>query len=574
MSKKISIIKEKKSFIVTSIALVIAIVIGLFLFLPRQDQEKQIDRKYNFIGEELIIEEEIVRPEKPLAMLEDRSLVRVLGEPDIFWIQNEKRYLVLGAEIIALMRTLPGWEKIHEIPSRQVLEKIPQAPNFIAPDYNSDNILIRMAKTDHIFLIQEGKRIHLTQEKFRARNYNLNDVIEVTPTLIKKLPFAPPIKYLNLQEAATKEKIKLIGSGKYFEDGIVLKSGPHEKTIAINIKKGDVLLSKVEKQPLVVTQNFEIFVPKGEKITLEGVWVACIDRFKDWPSQGEILDVAPNLRDWGTKSATLLLDLIEVIDKKGFNRENFAQAAIWRITDQEPVDEEAKSLLIKAGINPEIKTIFPRLSNPDPPLKTTFVIPPELSLLSLVAKHIENCPKDEKKADKIICRQEMELATKIYLKQEIFPGTIDQIIDSKIIALLLPFYLDQKPIDQSPILLTQNEINKATSNLVKSLRQRGVKIPSFQIKEFRITPYHIIEQETATFKAIGRGIKDIRIKIFDVREKKVFQSERMFGNLFDWHLRDNQGKLLPNGFYSYKIEVRGFEQESYESPRQQLIIRL
>lgn len=543
----------------------------LFFIIPKKEKEEEREKIPFF--EEQLYREETIYPQELSTLPRDQTLVKEKGKNEIFWFQNKKLYLILNSQIIELMRDIKGWQKINEfLPN--TLKNYSRGPDFIAPDSRSDGLLIKMEGTDYVFLMEKGKRVYLLPEVLTTKGYDLKDVIVVSTKIIKILPPASPIEHLSLQEAVKRGEIELIGSGQYFEKGVVFIAGPYEENTAINIEKGDVLLSKAGKQSLVVTQDFEVFVPKGEKITLQGLWVACIDRFKAWPSAGEKLDVTLNLKDWKLKSAQELFELIKLIDQKGINREKFSQEAIWKITDNQPVSERAKALLEEAGIDPETKFYFLHLSNPNPLSQTQFVLPPELSLIGLVANYIANCPKGEKEEDKIICREEIEFATKVYLKKEIFPGTIDQKIDAKVLNFLLSFYLSQRPIDQDTSFFTQAEINQIALELVESLKKKGLIIPKLKIKEFKLIPGRVVTQEKVIFNVEGEGIQDIKVKIFTLQGKQIFESERIFGNLFEWKVKDNEGNLLPNGFYSYIIEARGFEGEIFQTPKRQIVIQL
>lgn len=564
--------KKQKILLIISFILILFIAGGLSFFLfrpkPQKEQKKEIP-----LFEEELWHEETVYPEEKATSPQDKSLVRERGKTKIFWLQNKKIYPLVGKEIIALMRGITGWDKIREVPPES-LKDFQQGPDFIAPEPRSEGILIKMKDTEYIFQINgQGKREYLTKQDFAKKELDPKDIITVSTKIIKMLPPAPPIDHLSLQEAVKRGGIELIGSGKYFQKGVLFLAGPYEENTAINIEKGDVLLSKSNKQSLIVTQDFEVFVPKGERITLEGLWVACIDRFKNWPVKGEKLDVTLNIKDWKLKSAAQLAELIKIIDKKGINREQFAQEAIWKITDNQPVGEKARALLEEAGINPDLKTTFLHLANPNAKPGTNFVLPPELSLLGLVANYYKDCPP-EKEADKIICQKEMKLAFEVYLKDEVFPGTVGQKIDSKILSLLLSFYLTQKSIDETLSPLSQEEINQAAETLLKQLKKEYFPFPKFKVEKVSILTGHIAEQESITFAAKGQGIKAIEVKVFNLKGEKVFESGKVFGNLFEWHLRDNQGNLLPNGFYSYQIKAEGFEKGSFESGKRQLIIRL
>lgn len=564
----------RRKRIIVTIFIFLAIALGIFLgFYFRPKKEKTFPLEIPLIEEELL-REETIYPEEDHSSIYNKSLVRERGQAEVFWLQNKKRYLVLNREIIELMKGITGWDQIREVPPK-TLTKFSPGPLFVASDSRSSGLLIKMKNTEFVFQMnQEGKREYLSKEEFENRKYDPEDIIIVSTKIIKMLPPAPPVDHLSIQEAVKRGKIEIIGSGKYFEEGVVFLAGPYEENTAINIEKGDILLSKENRQSLVVTQDFEVFIPKGEKITLPGLWVACIDRFKAWPRKNDKFDVTLNLKDWNLKSALELFELIKIIDKKGINKEKFAQAAIWKITDNQPVDDKGRELLEEAGINPNLETTFFHLSNPNPLPGTNFVLPPELTILGLVASSIRNCPP-EKRANKVICQEEIELAFETYLKKEIFPGSLSQKIDSKTLSLLISFYFSQTPIDENLTPVTQEEINQTAEILSQLLKQKGFTFPKFEVKEIKVLPSSVAEQENITFFVEGKGIKDIKLQIFDLKGEKVFESQRIFGDLFEWHLRDNAGELLPNGFYSYQMEIRGFkETESLKIQKRQLIIRL
>ncbi len=565
---------KKKLLIILTVVLALAVLTGVFFIINRKDLEEQDRRVPDIVpdirdpGEEIIVHPK----DNDIFLQYDRSLVRELGSEEIFWFQNKRFYLILRPKIIDLMVGIEGWDKIETVPPR-ALEGFSRGPDFIAPGSESDDILIRKRGTDFIFLMEDGQRTYLRPKEFEGRGYALENVIEVDARIIKKLPPSEDIDHLSLRQAIERGNIQLIGSGEYFEEGVVFIAGPYKKDTAINIEKGDVLLSKEGKQSLVVTQDFEVFVPKDEEITLRGLWVACIDRFKDWPSADDVLDVTLNIKDWGMASAFQLYELIKIIDEKEIHREQFAQDAIWKITDNIKVGPESRGLLRRIDVDPEVRVFFPRLSNPAPPPTTRFIISPEISLPGRVANHIPNCPPG-RMADKIICREEIEVAFEAYLLAEDFPGAADQKVDSKVLVSLISFYLSGKAIDADLVPLSQEVINSAAEVLIAYFEKKRFEFPKFEIEKFELFPAHIVEQKTLIFRVRGRGVKDIKVKVLNLRGEQVFESERIFGKQFEWHLHDNRGKSLPNGFYFYVIEARDFEEEIYESPKGQFIIRL
>jgi hypothetical protein len=67
----------------------------------------------------------------------------------------------------------------------------------------------------------------------------------------------------------------------------------------VEVSPGDVLINKNPSlQNMVVTRSEYIFVPPGETTTLNGIYAACLDRFKGEPTSSNGFDLAPSLSEW------------------------------------------------------------------------------------------------------------------------------------------------------------------------------------------------------------------------------------------------------------------------------------
>jgi len=58
------------------------------------------------------------------------------------------------------------------------------------------------------------------------------------------------------------------------------------------------------------------------------------------------------------------------------------------------------------------------------------------------------------------------------------------------------------------------------------------------------------------FAALDPGIDSIRVRIFNLAGRAIFDSGLVRGTTFDWHLLDSSGEPVANGVYLYLVEVR------------------
>jgi hypothetical protein len=558
--------------LITILTLLIAILIGVGLFYLKFQKEKtnEIENPDNVVEENFENPENYTPPE-PSKFTKDLVLVKTEENSEIYWIQNQKKYPILDQKIIKLMQGIKGWDSILKV-NQKDLAQLQKGPEFIAANQKSDGILLKPPHQEFSFIIKNGKRHYLEKEKLEA-NYDIKDVIVVSPRILKLIPPDAEINHISLQEAAKIKKIQIFSSGQFFENVAKISMGPFEQNTAVNFEIGDVLLSKSGKQSLILTQANEIFVPQGEKIILETLLGACIDRFKKWPEKNEILDVVPNLKDWQIKSGSFLLDLLKKIDEKNVHKENFAQEAIWWLTDgQKPKEKSSLELLKEAGIDIEKPINFIHLSNPRPQKNTSFVLAPEISLPGLIANYFEKCPENKINSAKIICLEEIEFATQLYLQNKNFPQS-DLLINAKTLSYLIAFYLTQKPIDEPLPLVAENQIKETAFKIIESLKNKNISLPNLNVAEIRILPDRTLNQDFAVIEVLGQGIKSIKATIKNVEKVEVLETPEVFGNLLEITLKDKKNDPLKPGFYFFTVKIWGLKGEFFESDPNPFVIQ-
>lgn len=189
---------------------------------------------------------------------------------------------------------------------------------------------------------------------------------------------------VSLVDAASSGMVRLVSLGGYLGNSVqVIASGDLDRDLILQVKHGDVLLNKDNlDQNMVVTRDVDITLRAGE--TTDGIWTLCLDWNKGNPKLGQILDVAPPLSDWPSEHADLLVRLLEQIDKYDLWSVQYAQKAVWNITDNRSIVDSiiggiAPELLHRAKVRPNVYRVFPHPSNPlSEEDGTGFVVPPEL----------------------------------------------------------------------------------------------------------------------------------------------------------------------------------------------------
>ncbi len=180
--------------------------------------------------------------------------------------------------------------------------------------------------------------------------------------------------------------ITLISRGGYFGNRVsVLSNGSNTQDYILEVRKGDVLLTKTsEDQNMVISRDLDVYLLANQEVRSEGMWTFCLDWRLSAPSAGTYLDIAPSLTEWSCDEAQQLLSLLDEIDAKEVWDSPYAQNAIWNITDDYRIYDTmigglAPWLLRKAGVDIMARSEFPHLTNPAAHLpETSFILPLEL----------------------------------------------------------------------------------------------------------------------------------------------------------------------------------------------------
>jgi hypothetical protein len=201
-------------------------------------------------------------------------------------------------------------------------------------------------------------------------------LIIVGVSLLAGVQAQSPEKEISLQEAVDKGFVELGSKGCFFGDCVsFIATGRADNTYIIRVRAGDVILNKAgDEQNLVVTKttlptDVDFTISPGESKLIMGIFTACIDAHKSAPTEDRVMDIGPNLYNWGgeyEEVAQELLRVLVVINRRGFHEYGPAQDAIWCITDDEYcTDEEVLPILEEANVDPYKAHGFPRLSNPN-----------------------------------------------------------------------------------------------------------------------------------------------------------------------------------------------------------------
>jgi len=191
---------------------------------------------------------------------------------------------------------------------------------------------------------------------------------------------------ISLEQGVKLGLISLISRGGYFGNSVtILSNGSNTKDYVLELRKGDVLLTKPpEDQNMVISRDLDVGLLANQEVRNEGVWTFCLDWRMSSPKAGTYLDVAPSLTEWPCDEAQQLLRLLDVIDAKEVWDSSYAQNAIWNITDDYRIFDTmlgglAPWLLRKAGVDIMARSNFSHPSNPAGLLPgTSFTLPAEL----------------------------------------------------------------------------------------------------------------------------------------------------------------------------------------------------
>jgi murein DD-endopeptidase MepM/ murein hydrolase activator NlpD len=98
----------------------------------------------------------------------------------------------------------------------------------------------------------------------------------------------------------------------------------------------------------------------------------------------------------------------------------------------------------------------------------------------------------------------------------------------------------------------------------------GEKI-ELKVFEVQVCPNPVTGGKSVAFTAQGEGIRDIKVEIYDLSGRQVFESGYV-GNGFQWNLQTHKGRIVANGIYLYVVKIRGFNGETFTSKIKKLVI--
>ncbi len=78
--------------------------------------------------------------------------------------------------------------------------------------------------------------------------------------------------------------------------------------------------------------------------------------------------------------------------------------------------------------------------------------------------------------------------------------------------------------------------------------------------------------EAADFIAEGQGIESVKLEVFSLAGKRVFDSGFVTGNALAWHLQTNNNEAVANGVYLYVVTIRNINDKIVRSELKKLVV--
>lgn len=75
-----------------------------------------------------------------------------------------------------------------------------------------------------------------------------------------------------------------------------------------------------------------------------------------------------------------------------------------------------------------------------------------------------------------------------------------------------------------------------------------------------------------TFEIQGEGISEIKVEVYDLAGRRVWDSGFRPGQSLRWHVLSERGELVANGVYLYIVRARGFNEEIVSSKVRKLVV--
>jgi hypothetical protein len=371
------------------------------------------------------------------------------------------------------------------------------------------------------------------------------------------------VTQLSLQEAANQNLVEIISKGSYFGDKLTFDSAITNEDIIIKVKKGDVFINKdPEKQNLVATRDLDVFIPKDRKLRLEGIWVACLDGYRDIPKLGDKFDVTYNLDQWKGTSTQKLSQLLNLIFQKELYENRIAQNAIWKITENLSPSLETENLLREAGIDPK-EDIFDFPHSFDNPnylsTQTSLVIPSDLQTI-LPPKPPTNLKAKAIKFDEIELSWQIDSENvegfKIERKRENDSYKEIALLKEKDIAYYKDkglksdtiYYYRVKAFNKSGDSLYSNEAKIKTPRLEPFDKESVYNYPNPFNPDKEVTYIRFSVKETS----------EVIIKILDIAGDLVWEKElKALPGItsIPWDGKNKNGKKVAAGVYILQVKA-------------------
>jgi hypothetical protein len=165
-----------------------------------------------------------------------------------------------------------------------------------------------------------------------------------------------------------------------------------QNRLVVTAKPGDIIVNKKNaNQNMVVTDEFRIVLKRNAGPTkLEGLVAYCADRHRASPAKGDGFDVLGNAAQFPEPGFKALVRLAQVLATHAYGPGNRvvvgAGEAIWRITDDEPLDStrfdyaQAKALLAAAQVPEDVNAAtfgLPHFDDPNAASPATRDVTPD-----------------------------------------------------------------------------------------------------------------------------------------------------------------------------------------------------
>ncbi|KAF5421463.1 MAG: hypothetical protein C5S44_06505 [Candidatus Methanocomedens sp.] len=118
----------------------------------------------------------------PSHIPQDKSLLQVEGQHEVYWLQNDRLYWVTEQDVVSQMSGIPGWDSVNTLAASEFdPAAYEQGPRFITTEAESDGLLIREVGDYKVYLVENGKKRHFTYPDVMVLNgYSFDNVIEVS----------------------------------------------------------------------------------------------------------------------------------------------------------------------------------------------------------------------------------------------------------------------------------------------------------------------------------------------------------------------------------------------------------